>query len=126
MIGKMAKHLPSNHEPSRLPIVLKPRLIELCFQTAGLWEMGVLGRMGLPQHIDELMFYRTPDVEASALYAIVTPDSSHTSFDAEVMTTSGQLLFRLRGYRTVELPSTLDEKQLMHLKAVMTLRAVAA
>jgi NAD(P)-dependent dehydrogenase (short-subunit alcohol dehydrogenase family) len=126
MIGKMAKHLPSNHEPSKLPTILKPRLIELCFQTAGLWEMGVLGRMGLPQHIEELIFYRMPDVEAGALYAIVTPDSSQASFDAEVTTASGQLLFRLHGYRTVEVPSALDEKQLMHLKAVMALQAVAA
>ena len=33
---------------------MAPRLIELCFQTAGFWEMGVQSRMGLPQHIDRV------------------------------------------------------------------------
>ena len=36
------------------PTLVAPRLIELCFQTAGLWEMSVQGRMGLPQHVDEV------------------------------------------------------------------------
>ena len=50
----MAKGLPDNHHPSELPTLMAPRLIELCFQTAGLWEMGVQGRMGLPLHIDRV------------------------------------------------------------------------
>ena len=54
IIGLMAKGLPANHLPSELPTLMAPRLIELCFQTAGLWEMGAQGRMGLPQHIDRV------------------------------------------------------------------------
>ena len=32
--------LPGNHMPADRPTLMSPRLIELCFQTAGLWEMG--------------------------------------------------------------------------------------
>ena len=35
VIGLFAQGLPPNHHPSELPTVMAPRLIELCFQTAG-------------------------------------------------------------------------------------------
>src|SRR5579859_6352114 len=38
VVGLMAKGLPANHLPSELSTIMAPRLIELCFQTAGLWE----------------------------------------------------------------------------------------
>ena len=47
--------------PVRAANLMAPRLIELCFQTAGLWEMGVEGRMGLPQHIDRVSLLRNPE-----------------------------------------------------------------
>ena len=56
IIGLMAKSLPSNHHPSERPTLAAPRLIELCFQTAGLWEMSVQGRMGLPLHVASGLF----------------------------------------------------------------------
>ncbi len=60
VIGLMAKGLPSNHQPSEFPTLMTPRLIELCFQTAGIWEMGTQGRMGLPQHVDRVCSLRAP------------------------------------------------------------------
>src|SRR5215471_21562471 len=48
------------------------RLIELCFQTAGLWEISVHYRMGLPQHIDRVCLYRAPELADGPLYAVVT------------------------------------------------------
>ncbi len=41
MVGEMAKGLPGNHKPADRPTLMAPRLIELCFQTAGLCEMGI-------------------------------------------------------------------------------------
>ncbi len=52
--ARWPKDLPGNHDPSDRPTLMAPRLIELCFQTAGLWEMGVHGRMGLPLHVDQV------------------------------------------------------------------------
>jgi len=125
IISRMAKDLPDNHRPPDLQTLAAPRLIELCFQTAGLWEMGVLGRMGLPQHIDRLCWYRT-SAPAEDLYAVVTPNADKQSFDAEVINAAGDRYLRLTGYRTVALPNAVDEKSLKALQDVMSLQVVAA
>ena len=54
--GRFAAGLPANHEPQERATVAEPRLIELCFQTAGIEEMGTTGMMGLPAHIDRIHF----------------------------------------------------------------------
>ena len=48
-IGEMNSALPDHHVPAGQPLAIAPRLIELCFQTAGIWEMAVCRRMGLPR-----------------------------------------------------------------------------
>ena len=47
----LAADLPANHSPAEQPLVMAPRLLELCFQTAGVWELGTQGRMALPNAI---------------------------------------------------------------------------
>jgi len=106
--------------------LVSPRLIELCFQTAGIWEMGVQERMGLPQYIQRLLWYRMPDPADDPLYAIVTPDLKNGTFDADVVNAAGNCLFRISGYRTVAFPSAIDEEPLKALKAVMSLQEAAA
>ena len=44
----MADPLPPNHEPVEKPLCMAPRHVELCFQAAGIFELGQEGRMGLP------------------------------------------------------------------------------
>ena len=123
----MAKGLPDNHHPSDLPTLMAPRLIELCFQTAGVWEMGVQGRMGLPQHIDRVsLLARDPERAESRLYAVVTPNPRNGSFDAEVVDAKGNRYLQLGGYRTVEIPNAVDAERLKALQAAMSLEAVAA
>ncbi len=73
MIGLLAKNLPGNHHPFELPTLMEPRLIELCFQTAGLWEMGAQDRMGLPHHVQCVSSAKVPDSHVR-FYAVVTPD----------------------------------------------------
>ncbi len=119
VIGMMAKNLPANHHPSELPTVMSPRLVELCFQTAGVWELGVQGRMGLPQHVRELCLYRTP-TPTDGLYAVVTPDAVRGSFDAEVLDTEGNCYVRLSGYKTVTLPNAVDPERLKALQEIMS------
>ncbi|MFZ0772104.1 MAG: SDR family NAD(P)-dependent oxidoreductase [Candidatus Sulfotelmatobacter sp.] len=127
MVGLLAKGLPANHLPSELPTLMAPRLIELCFQTAGLWEMGVQGRMGLPQHIDWVssLLLPVPEMADTRLYAVVTYDGRGT-FDAEVVDTKGNRFLNLSGYRTVANPSALDGERLKALQAAMSLETVAA
>ncbi len=66
VISQLAGNLPANHHPSELNTIMAPRLIELCFQTAGLWEMGVLRRMGLPRHVSEVRVLRDPNLASGA------------------------------------------------------------
>jgi acyl transferase domain-containing protein/acyl carrier protein/NAD(P)-dependent dehydrogenase (short-subunit alcohol dehydrogenase family) len=120
VIGLMAKDLPSDHYPSELPTLMAPRLIELCFQTAGIWELGVQGRMGLPRHVHEVSIFRAPNLADGRLYAVVTPDPSQGTFDADVLDTNGNLYLRLTGYQTVALPNSVDAERLKILQEVMS------
>ena len=108
----MAKNLPSNHFPPEKPTLMAPRLIELCFQTSGLWEMSALGRMALPQYIDRISLLRSPDQAEGDLYAVITRKPDQESFDAEVVDAAGNRYVQMRGYRTVALPSTVDAEPL--------------
>jgi len=126
IVGLLAKGLPTNHLPSELPTALAPRFIELCFQTAGVWEMGVQGRMGLPLHINCCSFLLpVPESDNTRLYAVVTPDRDHNSFDAEVVDTKGNRYLQLSGYRTAAFPGAVDAKPLKALQAAMSLEEVA-
>ncbi len=129
IIGLMAKGLPANHIPSQLQTIMAPRLIELCFQTAGIWEMGAQGRMGLPQHIDcvsSSLLLQTPEPADTRLYAVVTSDRDRGSFDAEVVDAKGNRYLQLRGYRTVAIPGAVDAERLKALQAAMLLESIAA
>jgi NAD(P)-dependent dehydrogenase (short-subunit alcohol dehydrogenase family) len=128
IVGLLAKGLPANHVPSELPTFMAPRLIELCFQTAGVWEMGAQGRMGLPQHIDRVssLLLPAPESADTRLYAVVTSDPGRGNFDAEVVDTKGNRYLHLSGYRTVAVPNAVDAEGLKALQAAMSLDAVAA
>lgn len=120
MVGQMATGLPENHHPSERPTVTNPRLIELCFQAAGLWELEVHGRMGLPQQVAELRLLHIPDPADGRLYAVVTPDAEAGSFAVDVLTAVGTRCMRLMGYRTVTLTDGVDRESLQALQAAMT------
>jgi len=119
VVGCMAQGLPANHEPAELPTAMAPRLIELCFQTAGLWELGVKGQLGLPQHVDRIQVLRPPEQAQGNLYAVVTPDPQQGRFDAEVVDTAGNRYLHLAGYRTAALPGGVDPERLKVLQSVM-------
>jgi len=126
MVGLFATGLPASHRPSELGTIVAPRLIELCFQTAGIWEMGIQGRMGLPLHIDKLCVYEgAVETADGALYAIVTPKENE-SFDAEIINDAGNCLLRLTGYRTVAVPNAFTPAQLERLRSALSVELVAA
>jgi NAD(P)-dependent dehydrogenase (short-subunit alcohol dehydrogenase family) len=125
MIGEMATGLPGNHKPSELPTLMAPRLIELCFQTAGIWEMGTTSRMGLPLHLNEVSWLRSPKSAEGRLYAVVTPHPEQGTFDAEVVDSAGNCYVRVGGYRTVALPDGLDAESLKTMRSVVAPEAVA-
>jgi hypothetical protein len=125
IVALMARNLSSNHRPAELPALMAPRLIELCFQAAGLWDMGVQGRLGLPQRIDHVSVLRTPELAEGRLYAEVTPDIGR-GFEAEVLDAAGNRYVQLNGYRTVAVPNAIDAERLKALQALMSVEAVVA
>jgi hypothetical protein len=98
-------------------MVLDPRLIELCFQTAGIWEMGEKNRMALPQKIGRLDWYGLPSDPSALCYAVIKSDPGGNSFDAQVIDSAGRLCLGLRGYRTAELPDSIDAARLKPVKS---------
>jgi acyl transferase domain-containing protein/acyl carrier protein/NAD(P)-dependent dehydrogenase (short-subunit alcohol dehydrogenase family)/3-hydroxymyristoyl/3-hydroxydecanoyl-(acyl carrier protein) dehydratase len=124
VVGLFAKGLPPNHHPSELDTVAAPRLIELCFQTAGVWELGIQGRMGLPQHVHHVSLFRKPNVPDGRLYAVVTPDEVRGSFDAEVLDEKGNCYLRLSDYQTVAFSDGVNKENLKSLQAIMSGEAV--
>jgi acyl transferase domain-containing protein/NAD(P)-dependent dehydrogenase (short-subunit alcohol dehydrogenase family) len=119
MIGLMAGGLPCNHQPCDQPTLMAPRLIELCFQTAGLWEMSAQNRFGLPQDVHQVSLLRAPALAESQLYAVVTPNPDQGTFDAEVVDTKGNCYVQLSGYRTAALPNSVDAEPFKVLHTVM-------
>jgi hypothetical protein len=119
VVGRMQAELPDNHHPPNGHLVTEPRLVELCFQTAGVWQIGTTGRMGLPQHIDELQVVRMANQPEGRLHAVVTPRDDGKSFDAYVTDEAGNLYVTLRGYRTAELPGDVDPEKREPLRAAM-------
>jgi hypothetical protein len=89
--------------------LLTPQLIELCLQTAGVWEFGKAGTLALPAAIERVEFYPPQactgqgQAHASPLYAEIKPRQEHGGqirFDARVVDEQGNVYLKLYGYRT--------------------------
>jgi 3-oxoacyl-(acyl-carrier-protein) synthase/acyl carrier protein/NADP-dependent 3-hydroxy acid dehydrogenase YdfG len=119
VVGQMAGGLPSNHCPSEQPTLMAPRLIELCLQTAGVWEIGAQGRMGLPHYIHQVCLWRAPDPVSGPFYCVVTPDPDQESFDAEVVDTEGNVYLHMTGYRTVVFQNGIDPEPFRAVQVMM-------
>jgi hypothetical protein len=118
VVGHLAEALPADHEPAAQPIEFVPRLIELCFQTAGVHELGAAGRMALPTRVDRVTRYAGAD-DPGELWAVVTPRGDGAGVDAEVVDADGRVRIRLEGYRTIELPGGVDPGALDAIRTAM-------
>ena len=119
VIGRLAADLPPDHEPASEPTEAAPRLIELCFQTAGVWELGTEGRMALPTHVDRITRFAGAD-EPGTLVAVVSPREDGSAIDARVVDEQGHVRVLLEGYRTIELPGALDSDALEPIRSAMS------
>ena len=102
-----AADLPAGHVPETDPTATEPRLAELCFQTAGLWEIGSTGQMSLPAHADLIVTLGRPQ-PGVPLFAVVHP-ASEGGFDCRVVDANGDVLVRMDGYRTVQVGPLADD-----------------
>ncbi len=119
VVGLFADSLPPNHVPDA-PTLVAPRLVELAFQTAGVYELGTAGRMGLPLRVERVRPVRPVEAGAGRLHAVVTPSASGDgTFDARVVDADGNVHLVVEGYRTVELPGGAPADRLEPFRAAM-------
>ena len=119
VVGRLADDLPPDHQPASEPTQAAPRLIELCFQTAGVWELGTRGRMALPTHVDRITRFAGADAPGT-LFAVVAPRENGAAIDARVVDQQGKVRVLLEGYRTTELPGALDSDALEPIHSAMS------
>ena len=104
-VGVMAEQLPPDTAPSPARLMMAPRLIELCFQTAGILEVAQREVLGLPSAMRAVTVYRPPEeANGRRLFAVVHPNSHPDEYDARVVDENGNVYVELEGYRTVGLP----------------------
>jgi 3-oxoacyl-(acyl-carrier-protein) synthase/NAD(P)-dependent dehydrogenase (short-subunit alcohol dehydrogenase family)/acyl carrier protein len=124
VIGQLADSLPANHAPKDLPTKMAPRLIELCFQTAGMYELGVDDRFGLPSRISRVQKLREASPDNMPFYSIVRHSGNGAGYDADVVDQNGDVYLRLTDYRTSELPGAAAALQTGPIKAVFQASAL--
>ncbi|MGZ6705847.1 MAG: SDR family NAD(P)-dependent oxidoreductase [Solirubrobacteraceae bacterium] len=115
-VGRLAEKLPTDHEPATAPIEFVPRLVELCFQTAGIRELANDGRMALPTRVGRIVRYADADAPGE-LWAVVTANGP--GVDAEVVDAAGRVRVRLEGYETIELPGGVDSDALAPIRSAI-------
>jgi NAD(P)-dependent dehydrogenase (short-subunit alcohol dehydrogenase family) len=114
--SRFTERLPANHVPADAPVLIGPRLAEICFQTAGMWEMGQEGKFALPDQVGSLQVFGAPSEETPLVCtARPTPDG----FDCLVQRADGTVVVHMTGYRTVVTPQPLPDEHAATIRAVM-------
>ena len=67
----MAHDLGPNTFPADAESVMAPRLVELCFQSAALWNTAVKNAMAFPLGFEQVTAYRQPE-EAEGSTALLS------------------------------------------------------
>jgi hypothetical protein len=121
LVGRLAADLPPDHEPAEQPTEIGPRLIELCFQTAGVRELGNVGRLALPTHVDRVLCYGAES--PGAIFALVRPrgefGDAEAKVDANVVDEQGRVMLRLEGYSTTALPGAVEPAALEPIRLAL-------
>jgi hypothetical protein len=112
----LADPLPENHRPAELPLATAPRLVELCFQAAGLWQAGAEGQLALPLHVGGARVLRDPARARGALVATAT-QTAPGRFDCRVVDADGNVIVRLDDYRSIPLPAPIPDSVAASLRA---------
>ncbi|MBI4928012.1 MAG: SDR family NAD(P)-dependent oxidoreductase, partial [Anaerolineae bacterium] len=105
LLGKLNPNLP-NFTSVEQNLSMSPVLVELCLQTAGVWEVGHTGTMALPGSIGSLSVYHN-EVNGTPIYAEVTPrmqENQQMIFDARVVDAKGRVYVEMKDYATIQMP----------------------
>ncbi len=118
-VAALTQPLPPNHIPADQTLVIAPRLIELCFQTAGLWLAGSHGQLGLPSHIGRVRLMGRSDrrTDDQPRWAVAEPvgDDRYT---CTVIDGDANVILVLEDYRTIQLPTPIPDDIATELSSV--------
>jgi NAD(P)-dependent dehydrogenase (short-subunit alcohol dehydrogenase family) len=103
-VGLYNRELPPNASEAGAAELAAPRLVELCFQTAGIFEIAHRHVFGLPAGLESLRIYPVASASGGRLFAEVLPREGDDGFDARVVDADGNVVVELSGYRTVAIP----------------------
>jgi len=109
MLGKLRKDLPViTANPDRLNTA--PLLLELCLQTAGIWEIGLTGSLSLPHSIGKVQLYRR-EVNNEPIFADVRleKEGEELVFFSQVVDSKGRVYLEMENYRTIATPASVDQ-----------------
>ncbi|MBN1581389.1 MAG: SDR family NAD(P)-dependent oxidoreductase, partial [Anaerolineae bacterium] len=100
-------------------VLIPPLLVELCLQTAGVWEIGKTGVMALPAAIEQVIVHRL-DLNGGPLYADMVPrEGDEMVFDGRVLDTQGNVYIEMQGYHTTPFSKLGEESLLAPLRQVV-------
>jgi len=105
--GTLAADLPPDAASGVGRWLMAPRLVELCFQAAGLWEIAHRRVLALPESVASVRVYGVPDPGAGPLTAVVDARDDGASFDVRVVDAEGRAVVSVDGYRTVTISEQL-------------------
>jgi hypothetical protein len=118
-VAALADSLPDNHVPSELTVLTAPRLVELCFQSAGLWQAGREDQLALPMRVGSASVLADPATATGGLHA-VAHEIAPGVFDCVVVDADGTVVVRLDGYETIALPAPIPDDVAADLHAAFS------
>jgi 3-oxoacyl-(acyl-carrier-protein) synthase len=120
VVGTMRTSLPADTTNPNSSSMVGPRMVELCFQTAGVWEIGQTGQMGLPSAVERVTVF-DPAPNGKPVVAELQPHPSQDalSFDMRVRDDEGKVYLTVQGYRTSRIPGGLPDEALGRFRGVV-------
>ncbi len=120
VLGKLNKLIPPFVENKDLMLSV-PILVELCFQTAGIWEIGMDGALSLPKSIGNLRLFESK-VNGIPIFAQVKQEISgagERSFNARVIDSQGLVYLEIDQYKTSTLPYGVEKQLLVPIEKLI-------
>jgi len=120
VLGKLQHDLPAITAGGQT-LFSTPILLELCLQTAGVWEAGLTGTLGLPSSIGQLRLHKN-NTNGAAIFAEVSPSRLQDGsliFDARVVDAKGRVYLEIDNYRTSPLPYSVEEDLIQPFKKLV-------
>ncbi|MBL8931085.1 MAG: SDR family NAD(P)-dependent oxidoreductase, partial [Kineosporiaceae bacterium] len=120
-VATLADPLPDNHRPVEQQTVTGPRLSELCFQAAGLFQAAGTGELALPAAVGAVQLVCDPNHVGGGLHAVLRSRGGEGPpvFDGHVADRDGRVVLRMTGYRTIALPTPMPPEIRDPLRAVL-------